>query len=101
MRLIKFLKSFSIEATLNYKEGDSVDLMVVSSLLNPYEEEINFKLYDEGVREIKLEQFEKFFIDNLKIEPFVLSLKFSGDMERVKRLLQLSNLNDVYLSKNF
>jgi len=93
----KFLKKYNANAIFEYN-NQHIDLIILSSIINPYEEQISYTLYDMGVQDIKLEEFESFFIDNLKPNALLMSLKLSNNQSRVKRLLQSRAFNDdIYL----
>ncbi len=93
-----FLEKKGLNFCQKYEEGKDYALVVLSSLLNPYEEELSYELYNRGIKDIKLDEFEAYYIANLNPNSLLMSIKLKKDTNRVKRLLRLSSLdNNLYL----
>lgn len=98
--IVKFLAKKGITAQFIY-EDENIDLLIISSLLNPYDEEISYDLYDKGVPDIKLERFEEYYVKELKPNALLMSLKLSNDQQRLKRVLQTKAFDDQTYLKLF
>ncbi len=82
-------------------EGQEVALLVLSSLLTPQEEQISYDLYDAGIPDVTLEQFERYYTQHLKPQTLLMSLKLSQDQDRVQRLLGNEAFEDHFFLKLF
>ncbi len=92
-----FLEEHGMKYANKYK-GQKVTLVVLSSMLTPLEEQTSYDLYDMGVADISLIEFEKYFTTHIKSNSLIISLKLSNDQNRIKRLLQNEAFSDeIYL----
>jgi len=94
------LTNFLEAQGLNYADkyiGQDVALLVLSSMLTPLEEDLSYQLYDMGVPDVTLNQFETFYTKYIKPNTLLMSLKLSNDQERLKRLL----LNEAFTDEVF
>ncbi len=95
------LKNFLESQGMNYSNkygGEKIAMTVLSTMVTPLEEEYSYELYDMGVPEVRLAQFEEFYTKHIKPNTLMMSLKLSNDQERLKRLLKNSSFSDeVYL----
>jgi len=82
-------------------EGQEVTLLVLSSLLTPQEEQISYDLYDAGIPDVTLEQFERYYTQHLKPQTLLMSLKLSQDQDRLQRLLGNEAFEDHFFLKLF
>ena len=98
--LSKFTSKLGINAAFKYENQD-IALTVLSTILTPLEEEISYELYDKGIAEIKLEEFENFYVQSLKPNSLLMSLKLSNNQERLKRLLKVKAFDDTTFLKLF
>ena len=93
-----FLEKRGLNFYQEYEEGKDYALVVLSSLLNPYEEELSYELYNQGIKDVKLYEFEAYYIANLNPNSLLMSIKLKKDTNRVKRLLSLNSLdNELYI----
>lgn len=97
----KFLSKKGHKALFEYNEQKEVSLVVVSSIINPYEEEISYSLYNKKIPEMKLEEFEELYIKSLKPNSLIMSLKLSNNQDRLKRLLKIRAFDDETYLKLF
>ena len=82
-------------------EGQEVTLLVLSSLLTPQEEQTSYDLYDAGIPDVTLEQFERYYTQHLKPQALLMSLKLSQDQDRLQRLLGNEAFEDHFFLKLF
>jgi len=97
----KFLSKKGHNALFEYNEKGDISLVVVSSILNPYEEELSYSLYNHQIPEMKLEEFEELYIKSLKPKSLIMSLKLSNNQDRLKRLLKIRVFDDETYLKLF
>ncbi len=98
--LSKFCSKLGLNAIFKY-EGQDIALTLLSSILTPLEEQISYELYEKKVPEIKLEEFENFYVKSLKPNSLLMSLKLSNNQERLKRLLKVKAFDDETFLKLF
>ncbi|HHH19165.1 MAG TPA: hypothetical protein ENK86_01445 [Campylobacterales bacterium] len=95
--LTNFLQQQGMEYADKYI-GQEVAATVLSTRMTPLEEEASYTLYDHSVPEIRLEEFESYYTQQIKPTTLMMSLKLSNDQERLKRLLHNEAFSDeVYL----
>ena len=95
--LKKFVEKKGFKFATEYKE-DNIAFVVLSSLLNPYEEELSYTLYDKNIPEVKLEEFESYYISTLKPNSLLMSLKLSNNQDRLISFLKSKALSyELYL----
>ncbi len=98
--LSKFTAKLELNAHFQYENQD-IAFTVISTLLTPLEEQISFELYKKGIPEIKLEAFENYYVQSLKPNTLLMSLKLSNNQERLKRLLNVKAFDDTTFLKLF
>ena len=98
--LSKFTSKLGLNAIFKY-QGQDIAFSVISTILTPIEEQISFELYEKGIPEIKLEEFENFYVKSLKPNTLLMSLKLSNNQERLKRLLKVKAFDDTTFLKLF
>lgn len=81
-----FLEAQGMIYADNYTEQEVV-LLILSSRMTPAEEQHSYLLYDAGVPDTTLEQFEQYMSTHIQPKMLLMSLKLSGDQERLRRLL--------------
>jgi len=95
------LTNFLEAQGMNYADkysGQEVALTVLSTMLTPLEDDYSYTLYDAGVPEARLEEFEVYYTKHIKPNTLMMSLKLSNDQERLKRQLKNESFSDeVYL----
>ena len=100
--LHKFAIKLGVNAVFKYKnENQDIAFTILSTLLTPLEEQISFELYEKGIPEIKLEEFENYYVQSLKPNTLLMSLKLSNNQERLKRLLKVKAFDDTTFLKLF
>ena len=93
-----FLEKEGLNFCQSYEEDKDYAFVVLSSLINPYEEEISYEVYNRGIKDIKLEQFEAYYISKIKPNSLLMSIKLKNDKDRILRLLNLNCIDDsLYL----
>lgn len=95
-----FLEVQGMNYTNRYN-GQDIALTVLSTMVTPLEEEFSYELYDKGIPEVRLAQFEEFYTKYIKPNTLMMSLKLSNDQERLKRLLKNSAFSDEVFLKLF
>ncbi len=95
-----FLEAHGMNYTNRYN-GQDIALTVLSTMVTPLEEEFSYELYDKGIPEVRLAQFEEFYTKHIKPNTLMMSLKLSNDQERLKRLLKNSAFSDEVFLKLF
>lgn len=95
-----FLEAQGMVYADHYEEQE-VALLVLSSLLTPQEEQISYELYDAGIPDVTLEQFERYYTQHLKPQTLLMSLKLSQDQDRLQRLLGNESFEDHFFLKLF
>jgi len=96
-----FLNKEGLNFCQEYEEDKDYTFVVLSSILNPYDEEISYEVYNRGIKDIKLEQFEAYYISKIKPNSLLMSIKLKNDQDRIKRLLKLKSLDDSLYLKLF
>ncbi len=86
---------------LDSYSGEEISLLILSSMLNPMEEELSYTLYDMGVPDISIAEFEKLYASYIKPNSLMMSLKLSGDQERLIRQLKNESFDDKLYLKLF
>ncbi len=76
-----------------------VALLVLSSRMTPAEEQLSYDLYEAGVPDVSLEQFERYMSRHIKPDALLMSLKLSGDQARLQRLLGNEAFSDALYLK--
>jgi len=99
--LSNFLESQGMQYANRYDGQEDIALLVLSSMLTPYEEQTSFELYDQGVVDVPLSSFERYYTKNIKPNTLLMSLKLSNNQERVIRLLMNEAFNDELYLKLF
>jgi len=98
IELQNFLEEQGMSYTNRYNPSDDIALIVLSSMLTPIEEELSYELYDMGIADISLSQFEEYFVQNIKPNSLIMSLKLSNNQDRLKRFLKNEAFSDeIYL----
>ncbi len=90
--ITRFLKKINITTTSNYEEG--IVGVVEHHKLNPVEEDISCKAYDESVPLYKLVDFEKLLSEGIDDDELLMGIKLSNDQDRIFRLLSNINIDD-------
>ena len=96
-----FLEAQGMVYAEAYQEGQEVALLVLSSILTPQEEQVSYALYDAGIPDVTLEQFERYYTQHLKPQTLLMSLKLSQDQDRLQRLLGNEAFEDHFFLKLF
>ncbi len=73
--------------------------MVLSSLINPYEEQLSYELYEQKIPDCTLDEFESFFAKTLKPNALIMSLKLSKNQERLIAFLKSKAIDDELFLK--
>jgi hypothetical protein len=95
--LTNFLEAQGMKYADKYS-GQEVAMTVLSTMLTPLEDDYSYTLYDAGVPEVRLEEFEVYYTKHIKPNTLMMSLKLSNDQERLKRQLKNESFSDeVYL----
>jgi hypothetical protein len=95
--LTNFLEAQGVSYANKYN-GEEVTLLVLSSMMTPFEEDLSYELYDAKVPDVTLKAFEEYYTTHIKPNTLLMSLKLSNDQERLKRLLTNEAFSDeVYL----
>ena len=92
-----FLEKFNITYTKTLDEN--VKMVIESTLLSPYEEEIGSVAYQNKIPIYNTEEFEKLYAQQLNSNSLLMSLKLSGNQNRLTRLLHNPYLNDTLFIK--
>jgi len=93
-----FLNKYDAKAIFEYENQD-IDLVVLSSLISPIEEELSYTLYEQNIPDVKLEEFEAYYISTLKPNSLLMSLKLSNNQERLISFLKSKALSDELFLK--
>ncbi len=96
--LQRFLQAQEMVYADSYAEQE-IALLVLSSRMTPAEEALSYRLYEAGVPDVTLEQFEQTMSGHIKPETLLMSLKLSGDQERLRRLLGNEAFSDTLYLK--
>jgi len=96
--LVNFIQDQGMQYADHYEGQSDIALLVLSSMLTPLEEQLSYDLYDQGIADISLAQFESYYTQHIKPNTLLMSLKLSNDQARLRRLLQNEAFGDeVYL----
>ncbi len=96
--LQNFLSDQGMKYAKRYREEEDIALLVLSSMMTPLEEQISYNLYNLGIPDITLSEFESYYAQHIKPNTLLMSLKLSNDQARLRRLLQNEAFSDeVYL----
>ncbi len=96
--LSHFIEDQGMKYADKYAGQNDIALLVLSSMLTPLEEQSSYDLYDLGISDVSLTQFEAYYTQYIKPNTLLMSLKLSNDQERLRRLLQNEAFSDeVYL----
>ncbi len=96
--LSNFIEDQGMKYADKYAGQEDIALLVLSSMMTPLEEQCSYDLYDLGISDITLTQFEAYYTQYIKPNTLLMSLKLSNDQERLRRLLQNEAFSDeVYL----
>ena len=94
----KFVEKEGYKFSTKYNPEDKTILVVLSSMLNPLEEELSYDLYDKKIPDCKLEEFESYFAKSLKPNALLMALKLSNNQDRLISFLKSSAIDDeLYL----
>ena len=96
-----FLEEQGMVYAEHHHERQEVALLVLSSMLTPQEEQTSYALYDAGIPDVTLEQFERYYTQHLKPQTLLMSLKLSQDQNRLQRLLGNEAFEDHFFLKLF
>ncbi len=96
--LQKFVEKKGFNFATNYENQD-IALVVLSSLITPYEEELSYELYDKKIPDCSLAEFESFFAKTLKPNSLLMSLKLSKNQERLIAFLKSKAIDDELFLK--
>ncbi len=96
--LQQFLLTQGMVYADSYAEQE-IALLVLSSKMTPAEEALSYSLYETGVPDVTLEKFEQTMSKHIKPETLLMSLKLSGDQERLQRLLGNEAFSDTLYLK--
>ena len=99
--LEKFTKKLGFKFATTYNQEDSIALVVLSSILNPIEEELSYALYDKKVPDCKLEEFESYYISTLKPNSLLMALKLSNNQDRLISFLKSKAVSNELFLKLF
>ena len=99
--LEKFTKKLGFNFATNYNESDKIALVVLSSILNPIEEELSYTLYDAKVPDCKLEEFESFYAKSIKPNSLIMALKLSNNQDRLISFLKSQAIDNELFLKLF
>jgi len=94
----KFVTKAGYKFSTTYNTEDKTILVVLSSMLNPLEEELSYELYDKKIPDCKLEEFESYFAKSLKPNALLMALKLSNNQDRLISFLKSPAIDDeLYL----
>jgi hypothetical protein len=99
--LAKFTQKLGFEFATNYEDTKSYALIVLSSILNPIEEDISYQLYEQNIPDCKLEEFESFYAKSIKPNALLMSLKLSNNQDRVVSFLKSKAVDNELFLKLF
>jgi hypothetical protein len=89
-----FLEKFDISLSDSLTENTA--FCIESSILHPQEEELSYQVFKSHIPAFTLEEFEKFYADNINPKTLLMRLKLSNDMDRVIKLLKNGSFNDKF-----
>ncbi len=96
--LKKFTKELGFEFATKYNDTQDIALVVLSSILNPIQEEQSYSLYNKNIPDCTLIEFESFYAKSIKPNALLMSLKLSNNQDRVISFLKSEAIdNDLYL----
>ncbi len=72
----------------SYREQDDIALLILSTMMTPFEEQYAYDLYEKGIPDLPLSDFESYYTKHIKPNTLLMSLKLSNDQERLRTFIK-------------
>ncbi len=89
----RFLKRFGIERVT--EPTDNLVAVVEHRRLDPYEEQLSDRLYEEGVPLFRLETFERLLSESIEPDGLLMALRLGNDRARLLRMIANPYFDDT------
>ena len=93
----RFLKKYKITLTSDYE--NDITAVIEHNMLNPVEEDISNRAYDNGIPLYRLSELEKLISGSLNDDEILMGIKLANDQARVFRLLGNENIRETLFVK--